>query len=545
MIIRKISTRAFAKHKAVDLELPPTGIVTVTGKNGHGKSSIVEAVSQGGWNETLRGAPGWHIDGKSGVEIEFDGGSVMRSVSTKHVLKWRTGEEDGAAEYATRTKSQTALESHIGTFHVWSHACTFHTDDVGRFAAATDANRKRLLEEVLELDRVETGYRKASEETNVERRKLTNLGHAYELSVEKSRGLKSRLDLLDDQLEDVPDLAALRVEERRLRAEMEEASTREDAARTAETEALNALRDKQREITIEEQRIQRFTSMAAECPTCEQMVGQEHVGTLVAFAESGLVTEKADVVALQAAATESVANARVEGAAHMEARIARQDAVAQGRAAIATQKRNDDRQGKRGELAAAHQDALDAEAALAMEQAEQVIHVGEMEACVSVLSFTGVRAALLDGAVKALQDLARDWLARLGLQNLTVNISSQTKSKKGSVSDKISFEVIGAGGGYGYRGCSTGERRRIDIAMMFALGELAADSRGVSKNSTLFVDEVFDGLDEDGRDAVIVMLDDISRERCVVVITHSKPLTSRLNASLKIVAVDGNLSVVG
>ena len=63
MKVEKIQTRSFAKHDAVNLSLPAEGVVLITGKNGHGKSTVIEAVAHGVWDRSLRGAPCWKAVG--------------------------------------------------------------------------------------------------------------------------------------------------------------------------------------------------------------------------------------------------------------------------------------------------------------------------------------------------------------------------------------------------------------------------------------------------------------------------------------------------
>lgn len=545
MIIDKISTRRFGRHDAVDIDLPRTGVILITGKNGHGKSTLAEAVAQGGWNDTLRGAPGWRKGAKSGVELHFDGGHVRRSVSdSKHTLKWQV-DEDGAGEYPTRTKSQNAFESHVGTFHVWKHACTFHTDDVARFTNTTDAARKRLLEEVLELDRIEKGYKRLRDTLNAARKEEIRMGHAHELAHVQTEALEDQLDLLSGELEEHADVHILREESRDLKQAVKDAKAHAEETQRVKSDAAFEVSAKQREIRTLEARVQRFAEWdQALCNACEQPMDEEHRADVVAGAKLEVLAARAEEKALSSGFAALYAAAESARAASDHAGLQYAQAVEAGRAAVAASTRNAEREERldviRCEVGRAITAETDKREALEAKQME----VAELEAAASVLSFQGVRAALLSAAVNALQDLANDWLARLGLDGLTVALSSQSTAKSGAVADKISFDVDGAGGGYGYKGCSTGERRRIDIAMMFALGELAESSRGVSPASTLWIDEVFDGLDEEGRDAVVVMLAAISQDRCVVVITHNKELTARLKPVLRLHATDGKLKVV-
>jgi len=541
VIVTKISARRFARWENVEVTLPTTGIVLVTGRNGHGKSTIVEAVAQGVWGESVRGKHGWRTDEKSGVEIEFVGGHVTRSVSkSSHALKWLVG-GFGTGEYPTRTKAQAALESHVGSFAIWRSACTFHTRDASRFSCATDVERKRLLEEVLELDRVEAAYRRALTEVKEARRELTEADHGYHMRAAERDGLQKARDTLAAEMEDVPDIDALRAEGRALKAKFSDVQDEQTRARGARREASSRLGAVCNTLSIVSRRRERIATLGPTCETCEQPIDCTHTAAKIEEIDFAIADAEADV---------HDAEATVRTLDHLlaqldyeveQARRALDENVHAGRATVAAQQRNEQRAEKLGTIDAdiAAADEACAQAAATWQRAK--VTLAELEAASDALSYQGARASLLDGAVKALESIANDWLTRLGLEGLAVRIASQSESKAGKVTDRISFDVDGAGGGLGYLAASTGEQRRIDIALLLALGELASDARGLSRASTMFADELFDGLDHEGLEAVAAMLRDVSEQRCVVVITHNADLVSRLRPVLHLEASDGCL----
>lgn len=104
------------------------------------------------------------------------------------------------------------------------------------------------------------------------------------------------------------------------------------------------------------------------------------------------------------------------------------------------------------------------------------------------------------------------------------------------------MEIIGAGGGHGYRGASGGERRRIDIAIMLALAEIAEYASG-AQPGTMFMDEVFDALDADfGVPRATDVLQELSRTRCVVVVTHNAELARALKPTQHLHVENGNIT---
>jgi DNA repair exonuclease SbcCD ATPase subunit len=147
------------------------------------------------------------------------------------------------------------------------------------------------------------------------------------------------------------------------------------------------------------------------------------------------------------------------------------------------------------------------------------VDLAELSACSNILGFKGVRAQVLGHALNGIEQMANYWLTRLVGDGISVKLASYKENAKGNTQESISLTVEGAGGGFGYDGASGGERRRIDVAILFALAEVAANAHGT--HGTLFFDEVFDALDQDGMTAVTEALIDLSKDRAVVVISHA------------------------
>jgi DNA repair exonuclease SbcCD ATPase subunit len=160
-----------------------------------------------------------------------------------------------------------------------------------------------------------------------------------------------------------------------------------------------------------------------------------------------------------------------------------------------------------------------------------------------VLGLKGVRAHVLGRALGGIEQVANGWLARIAGPGMRLHLSAYTEKKTGGTSDAISLEVEGAGGGHGYRGASGGERRRCDIALLFALAEVAGAAHGL-KPGLLLLDEVFDALDDDGVEAVCQVLGDLGETRQVVVISHNDRLVDRLPKRLHLRVEAGVVSVV-
>ncbi|UOX40429.1 SbcC-like subunit of palindrome specific endonuclease [Aeromonas phage GomatiRiver_11] len=104
-------------------------------------------------------------------------------------------------------------------------------------------------------------------------------------------------------------------------------------------------------------------------------------------------------------------------------------------------------------------------------------------------------------------------------------------------------EVITSAGrtGFVYNSFSQGEKARIDMAVLFAWRDLASEVSGVDVNA-LFMDEVFDGpSDTDAQSAVFSIIDSIKAN--VLIISHSEHDPQNFDRHLQMVKV-GRLSTM-
>jgi len=157
MDIRRITLTNFMSHDSAELLLPPTGVTLITGPNGSGKSSYIEAVAAAFWNRSIRKvgsrkSRGYRAGG-SMVEVELrDGLTVVRSATASSSSKMEFSIPGETVEaYATTSKWQESLETRVGDFAGWYKSCIFTSRSADTFTAATDADRRAVVEELVDL----------------------------------------------------------------------------------------------------------------------------------------------------------------------------------------------------------------------------------------------------------------------------------------------------------------------------------------------------------------------------------------------------------
>ena len=560
MQIRSLSMYRFMTHAKTKLVLPKTGVVLITGENGGGKSSIVEAVSVGFWGKTLRGTSPWNEENPGLVHIEASTHlgdlDVTRDRKAK-TLDWHLN--DNTTEYETTTKAQDALEHVVGSWDVWRRACVFSSQDAAHFTLATDAERKRLLEAILGLERFDVAQEAAKKALVIVEKTLGYAASEHaSLSIQRTAAEEQLRNIHDvmtaedllggpsteavDGMLDEPNekLAAARSRVRKLSTSL----TERDAAVAKVTQAMRVAdrgdADARAQGLAAEDKAKRLAKMG-ECPTCTQTIPP----TLVEAATKEASKAKRDAAAARNATREQVALLEAELEELKEERdlIARrvQDARSAEATAAAELRAAEERQtaaaknAKRVALlekqrteAIAKKAMLEANIAPAERKiAELGVEKEQLEVVVRVLGTKGVRAHILARALSGLEATANKWLAKVAGPGLALVISPYTEKKTGGVTESIALNVTGAGGGHGYRGASGGERRRLDVALLLALAEVSAAAHGYAPG-TLFADELFDALDEEGIDRVVKVLDELAKDRTVVVITHSRDLVDRV-----------------
>jgi len=162
-----------------------------------------------------------------------------------------------------------------------------------------------------------------------------------------------------------------------------------------------------------------------------------------------------------------------------------------------------------------------------------------------VFSNTGVRAYVLQSITPYLNQQANTYLSALTGNTMRMELNTQTETKTGELKDKFSIELFD---NYDkklpYKGASTGERKRVDLSISFAIRDLII-SRGQSAFNLAIYDECFDGLDAVGMEHVLELLNkeqaDVSS---IFVISHNDNLKSMFSNSLIVSKdTDGNSKV--
>ncbi|MCK5641914.1 MAG: hypothetical protein KAJ19_14015, partial [Gammaproteobacteria bacterium] len=146
----------------------------------------------------------------------------------------------------------------------------------------------------------------------------------------------------------------------------------------------------------------------------------------------------------------------------------------------------------------------------------------------------GIKSLLLDSITPFLTEKTNYYLNFLTNGEIKINFNSQS-TLKGSdeLRDKIDVRLLKNGKEYSMAKTSGGEARRIDICISLALQSLLSLSDS-TLNITIY-DEIFDSLDELGRDYVLNLLkEEIKTKSSIFVISHDSNLQDQFRNIIKI-----------
>lgn len=544
VIIDQIKTTNFIGHRARTLDLPRQGIVLITGENGAGKSTFSDAVSYALWGKTLRGTSPWQDNVSGNVEVVTPNLTVSRGLPKggKVALSWAHRGITGKANEDTRSKAQNALDAHISEYQVWRYGSVLSAGDTTQFTGAADSDRKALIELMLNIETTEPAVKALRDDLKAAEKTLAAAETKIAVLSANITGCDKRIADAAALFTAIPatgiSLAAQVARDAAIADMISRGVALTGIIESAQSEVAQAdteLQAARTALAVLRRDIGANTAMSelegAACITCGRPLGADyhaHVTASIQPALSALRTREAETIGAGKALAERATKAKSSLAdlvaerdrLRLEvqaAKAAAQVAAEAERRAVEASRIREDAQAAR-EKYVAEREGLKAQVVTLTEQ----IRVSKLAE--SVLSTQGLRSYLLGSALDSLTLMANIWMSRIARPDFRLTIKPYSDT---GFRNAISIDVAGAGGGQGYKAASKGEQKRIDLAILLALGEMSRRAHG-DDMGTLWFDECFDGLDDEGRAAVVNMLIELSGARCCVVVSHHPDLIAML-----------------
>jgi DNA repair exonuclease SbcCD ATPase subunit len=497
-----------------NVAFPQTGLVLVTGRNGYGKSTLIESVSHAVWGEGVFRTGSLWAD-KGTIELHTHDGSMVHRQRAGSRTSGQLYRHGSTSLFDTATKMNEAAATAFGSHDAWRTTHIIEPSDAAMFTRASDTVRKHVLEGLLGLSVYDDAlvksrtFRKAADRVREDtankiaeiRGRLETLNNVY--SASKSARSKEELTAIIDDATARIDALQQRITE----CDDKVGDLRSSAQNLRSSEAvLVAKLHNIHRVAVHGDRV---------CPLCGSTVGDDVAKGI----NDAATAEEHEVKAQLAELREKAHLCEAELSTQLLVQgDTRRDQVAQQGRQDAARRELDIVQKAEGirERMEAEQAQLDV---LNDKLANSMTDVDLYATAEKILGVRGVRAHILDNAVNALGHFAAQWMSQLSDNEMSVSVQSYTENTRGDARNAISISLLRGDRTTPYAACSRGEQRRIDIAVTLALADIQS-SATAHPTGTLFVDEIMDGLDYAGALATLSCLAKMAAKRCVVVITH-------------------------
>ena len=583
----------FSYGSGNELDLDDNTVTQIIGTNGMGKSSIPLIIEEALYNKNSKGIkkvdiPNRHINEGYNISLTFtkDGSTYEITIRRKSSIKVKLEKDGEDISSHTATNTYKTIQGIIGIdFKTFSQLVYQNTNASLQFLTATDANRKKFLIDLLQLEHyVELFevFKAASKEatsksTNVsgqlatvekwlENNKLESTDVLPLLKVEssleehekdlrhwtneldkwtensdkisKNNGYKKQLDAID-----IDTLNADQVEFIESEDLMSEIGSIRAAAAGAKT-TLNKL-----------------GNVHDECPTCKQPIDNSVEKAMVEveqekFAEAkeklDELTEQLKQIKANNGRFESnrkavrdwemlyqsydssipanhVDSAELEASVNHSSRGVQEAKAQESKLRAENERRN--RLNTRIEV-------IQEQTGDFKDQKEKhkadLVELQSKETTLDILkkafSTNGLLAYKIENLVKELEELTNTYLAELSDGRFTLEFVVSN--------DKLNVQITDAGSIIDILALSSGELARVNTATLLAIRQLMS-SISKSRINVLFLDEVINVLDETGRERMVEVL--LREDLNTYIVSHgwTHPLLEKIE-----VVKDGNVSVL-
>lgn len=588
----------FGPYAQLDVELAQRGLVLIQGdnrdsaaasSNGTGKSTLLKALTWCLFGETVDGDRHDAVirigQPEASVLVEWE----LMSPSDQGAPTWtleRTKVRSSSVKLAlhrggyvtsgmTVQQTQAEIVRLLGLdFQAWRSSVMYGQGDLVRFAdpATTDSERKLTLKRILRLETLDVAQEVARnkvkrgevEKTRLDRlvgeieAELRGLGDASSLQDEAERLARKASEALK-MAKRAPRIEKMIAKIRSHLANLDEVRRRIRALKVDETFERDQVTKVRWTASAEEREVERLRQRIAElggdaCPTCgtpsDSVAVRKRVAELLSECEVRIanVEDARDAARRRDVEADKIRDTVQElqttlidvdewrgGLGKLEVELAQANFGAlQAKQFLA---QIDEIQTKRYKLeeraATLRGRADDAKRAQIVVERE----LSDLTFWVKGFGNAGLPSLMMDSVIPTIEERANHYLEVLADGDIRVRFDTQSQLKSGETREKLSIQwtIEGVEGATP----SGGQRRKISIAVDLALMDLVA-SRNHAAIDFLALDEIFDGLDHEGKQRVMLLLHELRQKRStILVVSHDPGLTELFDTVITVQKQDG------
>ena len=584
----------FSYGSGNELQLNDNTVTQILGTNGMGKSSIPLIIEEALYNKNSKGIkkadiPNRYIKDGYNIYLSFvkDGDTYEITINRKTNIKVKLEKNSTDISSHTATNTYKTLQEVLGVdFKTFSQLVYQNTNASLQFLTATDANRKKFLIDLLHLEKyVELFevFKNATKEVALVSSTITGKLETVERWLETNKLTEANiLPLLDSDIntsEDEKALRSLMIELQNISEINKKITTNNQyksllqsidisAIQACPINSIQSYDTLQKELgswqavaTGATRTLKQLESIKEECPTCKQSIDisaelkmvadstAEHAEAVTntnrlkplieQIKENNTqfsINEKArqDWESLYRSVDNSLQVAQVDRKALDSGIVDLQEKLESAKLEIAKISKENQERTRRNTRIQVIQEQTGEFVEQQEEYKNKLITNQSLESNLEVLkksfSTNGLLAYKIENLVGELEEMANEYLAELSDGRFTLEFVVSN--------DKLNVEITDNGNIVDILALSSGELARVNTATLIAIRKLMS-SISKSKINILFLDEVTNVLDDQGREKLVEVL--LKEDLNTYIVSHgwSHPLLEKIE-----VVKNGNISIL-
>ena len=576
-----------------ELQLDDNTVTQILGTNGMGKSSIPLIIEEALYNKNSKGIkkadiPNRYVNDGYNISLDFtkDGDSYVITVNRKSTIKVKLEKNGTDISSHTATNTYKTLQEVLGVdFKTFSQLVYQNTNASLQFLTATDANRKKFLIDLLHLEKYvelfevfKAASREVSNTSATIAGKLATVEKWLETNKLKDTNILPMLDLEIDtskyeeglrywmtEKQNISEINKKIEKNNQYKDLLNKINIAEVSSSTVRRASYDDLQEElgslQAVATGAQRTLDKLEKISDECPTCGQSIDVSEEKAMIeverakkdnAHAKAMIVrpqiqTIKANNITFeknekQKKDWEELFRLHDQGLqtflleeAEIDASIAHcSKKLKEARTKLAETAEENERRTKLNTRIQVIQE----QTAEFVEQQEEydgkLAGTQKLESDLEVLkksfSTNGLLAYKIENLVGELEELANEYLAELSDGRFTLEFVVSN--------DKLNVQITDNGNVVDILALSSGELARVNTATLIAIRKLMS-SISKSKINILFLDEVTNVLDDQGREKLVEVL--LREDLNTYIVSHgwSHPLLEKIE-----VVKDGNISIL-
>lgn len=584
----------FSYGSGNELQLNDNTVTQILGTNGMGKSSIPLIIEEALYNKNSKGIkkadiPNRYVNNGYNISLSFtkDEDRYEITVNRKTSIKVKLEKNGSDISSHTATNTYKTLQEVLGVdFKTFSQLVYQNTNASLQFLTATDANRKKFLIDLLHLEKYvelfevfKSASKDVSSTSSTIAGKLATVEKWLKDNKLSDTFILPMLDLQIDTSEDEKALSSLMVEIENISEKNKKINTNNQYKRLLDQIDMLAIRNSkvtqyesydelqselgslQAVATGAQRTLKKLEQLKEVCPTCKQPIDVSAEKAMIAGEREKLVAaeEKIDEIKpriIQIKANNAELERNEKASRDLEdllrsfdrtlpTSVLDKEQLEDQLQSVQSRLQNAKRQLAENAAENERRTKLNTRIQVIQEQTAEFVEQQEeydgklagnqkLESELDILkksfSTNGLLAYKIENLVGELEELANEYLAELSDGRFTLEFVVSN--------DKLNVQITDNGNVVDILALSSGELARVNTATLIAIRKLMS-SISKSKINILFLDEVTNVLDDQGREKLVEVL--LREDMNTYIVSHgwSHPLLEKIE-----VVKAGNISTL-